>query len=213
LNSLPVNLTEDLNRALGGDAQAQDAVLLAVYAQLHRIAAAIMRGNGNQRVLQPSALINEAYLKLFHGGSELNVNSRKHFFALAAQQMRHILVDYARKDNADKRKGAQVEFSELFHGVPMRDHDLLALDEALKALEKIAPEPASVVELRFFGGFNYDEIARILNTNVAKVRRDWDAAKSYLYLQMQAKEHGESQVPDTSSSGAGVNGRLAKKVG
>ncbi len=212
MEPFPGNLTQDLNRALAGDAQAQEAVLFAIYAQLHRIAGAIMRSNGHQRVLQPSALINEAYLKLFHGGTELCVNSRKHFFAVAAQQMRHILMDYARKESASKRKGAQVEFSELFHGVPMRDRDLLTLDEALKALEKVAPEPASVVELRFFGGFNYDEIAGILNTNVAKVRRDWDAAKSYLYLQMQSANRSTSETAETST-GAGLGSGTAKKVG
>lgn len=213
MDSLPLNLTEDLNRALAGDAQAQDVVLLAVYTQLHRIAGAIMRRNSNLHILQPTALITEAYLKMFHGGTELSVNSRNHFFAAAAQQMRHVLINYARQDNAGKRKGAKVEFSELFHGVPMREHNLIALDEALKSLEKIAPEPASVVELRFFGGFNYDEIAGILNTNVAKVRRDWDAAKSYLYLQMQTAKPTGFTLPDASLPDAATAGGPGKKLG
>jgi RNA polymerase sigma factor (TIGR02999 family) len=175
------NITGLLNEAGAGNPVAGQQLMQVIAGELHRLAAHYMRGERAGHVLQPTALVNEAYMKLFHGGEALSVNNRSHFFALAATQMRRILVDYARGENANKRKGIHVEFDEIFHGTGDRDRDLIMLDDALKDFEKVDPEASKVVELRFFGGYTHEETATILETNVAKVRRDWEFARAWLY--------------------------------
>ena len=175
------DITTLLNEAGAGDNRASQQLLQLISGELHRLAAHYMRGERKDHVLQPTALVNEMYIKLFHGGAPLTVNNRSHFFALAATQMRRILVDYARSESTDKRKGINVEFNEIFHGTGDRERDIVALDDALKDLEAIDDDASQVVELRFFGGYTHEEIATIMESNVAKVRRDWEFARAWLY--------------------------------
>jgi RNA polymerase sigma factor (TIGR02999 family) len=175
------DLTSLVNEAGAGNPQAGEELMRVIATELHRLAASYMRSERAGHVLQPTALVNEMYMKLFHGGAPLTVNNRSHFFALAASQMRRILVDYARSGSADKRKGIHVEFDEIFHGTGDPNRDLVALDDALKELKEIDPEASQVIELRFFGGYTHEETATIMGKSVARVRRDWEFARAWLY--------------------------------
>lgn len=174
------DITKLVNEAGAGDAEARQQVVLQVYGELRRLASYYLRRERPEHAWSTTDLINEMYLKLFHGSTPLNVNDRRHFFAVAATQLRRVLVDYAREGNASKRKGLNVEFNEMFHGAGDADRNLIALDDALISLGKEDAEAHRIVELRFFGGFTYEEIAEMESTNVAHVRRTWDFARAWL---------------------------------
>jgi RNA polymerase sigma-70 factor, ECF subfamily len=171
-----------LRRASDGDADAVNELIAVAYAELRRIAANRLRAERAGHTLQPTALVNEAFLRLF-GPNPVAFENRAHFFAVAARQMRFILVDYARH----RQKGGGVAVSldglEGIEGVASvrTDEDLVALDEALGRLEAIDPRAARGVELRFFGGLTLEEIAAVQKINVATVKRDWVFAKSWLF--------------------------------
>jgi RNA polymerase sigma factor (TIGR02999 family) len=145
-----------------------------------------MRREQVGHTLQTTALINEAYLKLAGPGS-LQVRSRAHFFAIASQQMRRILVDHARASGAQKRgAGAiHIDADAIQTCAEDRGASLLALDDALKDLENLDPQAARVVELRYFGGYTDQEVADSLGVSVSTVRRDWEFARSWLYDQIK----------------------------
>lgn len=172
-----------------GDQAALEKLTPLIYEELHRLAHHYMRQERPNHTLQTTALVNEAYLRLVDQKSA-HWQNRAHFFALAAQVMRHILVDYARKRRYAKRGGAarQVTFDEAAIVSQQRAAEFVALDEALKSLEAIDPRKSQVVELRFFGGLNFEEIARVLKVSPITVRRDWRSAKAWLY---QAVKSGE----------------------
>lgn len=168
-----------LAKARQGDAAAAARAAESLYTQLHDIAAAYMRRERPGHTLQPTALVNEAYLRLPQGLA--SVNNRHHFFALAAQAMRRVLVDHARRRASDKRGANPVRVT--LSGVPGADEqplDVLALDEAVTKLAEIDPRAARVVELRFFCGHTDKEVADVLNLSVASVRRDWEYARAWL---------------------------------
>jgi RNA polymerase sigma-70 factor (ECF subfamily) len=178
------DLTVLFARMRGGDADALNRIMTALYSELHRLAARQMRGEIRQLTLQPTALVNEAYLRLMHGPDV--VNDRQHFFALAAQAMRRVLVDYARQRKARKRGGDLKQVTlELVPGAETYEIDILALDEALTALSALDPRASRVVELRFFGGHTDNEVCQILGENLPRVRRDWAFARSWLKKQLQ----------------------------
>jgi RNA polymerase sigma factor (TIGR02999 family) len=171
-----------------GDRTALDALLPLVYKELRRLARFQLRQERPNHTLQSAALVNEAYLRLV-GLNPPKWESRTHFFAIAAQLMRQILVDYARRHRAAKRGGdvRRVSVSDAAATAQTTDFDVLALDEALHSLANIDPRQSRVVELRFFAGLSLDEIAKVLDVGPATVQRDWMAARAWLYREMSRK--------------------------
>jgi RNA polymerase sigma-70 factor (ECF subfamily) len=178
------NLTSLFVRMRHGDADAVNDVMDALYTELHRLAARHMRGEPRRHTLQPTALVNEAYLRLMHG--PLRIYDRQHFLALAARAMRHVLVDHARQKRAGKRGGRLQRVAlNLAGGVPPFDVDVIALDEALTELATLDPRASRVVELRFFGGHTDQEVCDILGEKLPTIRRDWVFARCWLKARLQ----------------------------
>jgi len=170
-----------------GDRAAGDQALSQVYDELRRIASREMRREGPGHTLQTTALINEAYLRFVNAGS-LRIENRGHFFAIASQQMRRVLVDHARAARTHKRDGgAQVDIEKIQIAAQGRDVDVLLLDDALREFEVIQPRAAQVVELRYFGGYTDKEVVEALGVSLATVRRDWEYARSWLFLWMRGR--------------------------
>ena len=176
-----VEVTGLLKAWNGGDQAALERLADQVYNELRRIARRYMRNERAGNTLQTTALVNEVYLRLVDV-KNVDWQQRAQFFAIAAQMMRRILVDAARARGSHKRGGGAVRVSvdEALVASPERDSSLVALDEALERFAKLAPRQAKVVELRYFGGLNEEEIAEALKTSPRTVRRDWDFAKSWL---------------------------------
>lgn len=179
-------ITQLLQGWRGGDRKALDALLPVVYKELQRLAHFQLRQERSDHTLQSAALVNEAYLRLV-GLNPPQWESRTHFFAIAAQLMRQILVDYARRHRAGKRGGGEAtlpldDATMLSRG---KDIDVVALDEALKALAQIDPRKARVVELRFFGGLSFEETAEVLQLSAVTVSRDWSSARAWLHREMK----------------------------
>jgi RNA polymerase sigma-70 factor, ECF subfamily len=185
------SVTVLLNRMRTGDREASDQVAVLVYEELHRIASREMRHAREGHTLQTTALVHEAYLRLA-GAESLEIQNRGHFFAVASQQMRRILVDHARSNRAQRRGGGslRVELDKLQLGVAERNIDVLLLDESLKELERLDPRAARVVELRYFGGYTDKEVVEVLGVSLATVRRDWEFARSWLFSHMRGKHSG-----------------------
>jgi RNA polymerase sigma factor (TIGR02999 family) len=181
------DLTVLLKQMQRGDRDAGEQAVALVYRELHRIASRELRGERAGHLLQTTALIHEAYARLI-GAESLEIQNRSHFFAVASQQMRRILVDYARSRNAQRRGGGAVDIGldGLQVGAEFRGIDLLMLDEALKELERIDARSALVVELRFFGGYTDQEVVEVLGVSLATVRRDWEFARSWLFNRMRS---------------------------
>lgn len=168
-----------------GDCQALDALLPLVYKELRRLAHFQLQKERPDHTLQSAALVHEAYLRLI-GLNAPQWESRTHFFAIAAQLMRQILVDYARRHRAAKRGGSVCKLSLEDAKVASRgkDIDIAALDDALSALAKIDPRQSRVVELRFFAGLSLQEISDAMDIAPATVQRDWTAARAWLHREM-----------------------------
>lgn len=168
-----------------GDQEAGKQLAVVVYQELRRLAQYYLQRERPDHTLQATALVHEAYVRLFSDG-DCAWRDRAHFFNVAARQMRRLLVDHARAAQADKRYGGKLRVSlEVLTGVEeQRDEDLMALDQALGKLEALYPRASQVVELRFFGGLTVEETARVLEISTATLKRDWDFAKAWLYRQM-----------------------------
>lgn len=187
----PVRITEILQAWRAGDPHALDKLTPQVYRELHRAAKLSMRNEREGHTLQTTALINELYLRL--GDLQaIDWESRTHFFAICARQMRRILIDMARARQSHKRgEGAfmvPLDAAPEIAGGTRRD--LLALDEALKALQKVDGRKSQVVELRFFGGLSVEETAEVLKVSPETVARDWRLAKAWLLREMTNKADG-----------------------
>jgi RNA polymerase sigma factor (TIGR02999 family) len=185
------DVTQLLQAMTSGDPAAADRLLPLVYAELHRLAAAYMRRERQDHTLQPTALINEAYLRL--AGEEVNWHNREHFIGVAANVMRRVLVDYARAHKAEMRRGG-LRRVELDEGVAIseeRFEELLSLDEALNRLMELNPRQARVVELRYFGGLSVEQIASILGIAPRSVKRDWALARIWLFKQLRVNSEIE----------------------
>jgi len=178
-------LTQLLKAAGRGEEDALAKAIPKVHAKLREIAGRQMRKERSDHTLQPTALVNEVYLR-FLDQNEIVLQDRNHFFAIAAILMRQILVNHAKAKNAQKRGGKMVpvQFNEKFHGGHMNDSQILALDDALKLLAKEDPRRAQVVELRYFGGLDIEETAEVLSTSPATVKRDWTVAKAWLFREL-----------------------------
>ncbi len=190
------NLTLLLKGMQRGDQVAAEKAVGLVYGELHRIASRELRSERPGHVLQTTALIHEAYAR-FMEASGLEIQSRGHFFAIASQQMRRILVDYARARNTQKRGSGAVTvgLDGIQVGLDPRGIDLLLLDEALRELQAIDGRAAEVVELRYFGGYTDQEVAEALGVSLATVRRDWEYARSWLFDRMHDSHRQPATAP------------------
>ena len=171
-----------------GDPSALDKLTPIVYQELHRLARWHMRRERPGHSLQATALVNEAYMRLVDY-KRMGWQNRAHFFAVSAQLMRRILVEHARRHNLKRGGGVQhIAFDEAAVVGEGRAADLVALDDALKALTDIDPRKAQVVELRFFGGLSVEETAEVLKLSAITVMRDWNTAKAWLYRELSKPE-------------------------
>ena len=185
-NGLPVDepsgeITNLLRAWSGGDHAALDRLAEHVYPELRRMARRYMKNERPANTLQSTALVPEVYLRLVHV-RKIDWCERSQFYAMAAQMMRRILVDAARARGSQKRGGSAmtVDIDDVAVLSPVRDHSVLALDEALTAFSRLAPRQARVVELRYFGGLTEAEIVAALDISPRTIRRDWDFAKAWL---------------------------------
>lgn len=191
---MPPPSAQHVTRLLLAWSQGKDAaleeLLPLVHQELHRLARRYMFGERPGHTLQATALVNEAYLKLVNS-RHVNWHDRAHFFAISAQLMRRILVDYARARGYQKRGGGvpKVTLDEALMGPQEKGHDLVELDDALKTLTGVDPRKSKVVELRFFGGLSVEETAEVLKVSPDTVHRDWRLAKAWL-----AREMGKANV-------------------
>ncbi len=185
------SLTQLLELAHRGDVQAGELAYAALYPELLKIARARLRVHQAPTLLDTQALVHESYLR-FVAGALPSLQSRKHFYAYAAKAMRHIVIDFVRRQQAERRGGdlQQVTFDTGFlNQVPdgaAQQGSVLALERALAALEALDPALAELVELRFYGGYTDVEVGQALGVSERSVRRMWDKARAYLLLEMQA---------------------------
>ena len=189
MNTSPQDVTGLLVRWRTGDRDALDALTPLVYDELRRLAKSYLRRERPDHTLDGTALVHEAYMRLV---DQRNVEwrNRNHFFALAAELIRRILVDHARARIAAKRGGANVKLSldEALAPADEKDLNVLALDDALTALAKADPQQSRIVELRYFAGLTIEETADVMEISPATVKRDWTTAKAFLKREMLRKE-------------------------
>ena len=180
----PGDVTGLLQAWQKGDRDALEALMPLVYGELHRLAEIHLRNERQGHTLQPSAIVNETYLKIVDRPAA-NWQNRVHFFAVASRAMRQILVDHARRKAAQKRGGGQ-ELSRIETEVMTlpKEVDVIAVDDALKKLAALDPEQAQVVEMRFFGGLTVDEAAAALHISKASVHRKWVVARAWLHREL-----------------------------
>jgi RNA polymerase sigma-70 factor, ECF subfamily len=182
----------------GGDRDALDKLTPIVYDELHRLARRYMRRERTGHILQTTALVNEAYMRLVDYKS-MKWQNRAHFFAVSAQLMRRILVEHARRRNLKRGRGVQhVSLEETAIVDGERDTDLMALDDAMVALARLDPRKAQVVELRFFGGLSVEETAEVLKVSPVTVMRDWSTAKAWLYRELTGGTADGHRTVETS---------------
>lgn len=184
-------VTELLHRWNQGDREAMDRLMPIVYDELRRLAAGYLKAERPGHTLQPTALVHEAYLRLVRQ-DRVEWQNRAHFFGIAARMMRRVLVDHARRRQAEKRDSGgfrlTIQIGEVLE-VP-RDPELLELDHALGRLERLDADQARVVELRFFGGLTVEETATVLGISTATVKREWRTAKAFLRTEIAEGHSG-----------------------
>src|SRR5262245_47186470 len=184
--SSPDEITRMLIEWSNGEREALHKLMPPFYGEMRQIAGRVLKRERRDHTLQPTALVHEAYLRLI---DQRNVNwqNRAHFFAIAAQAMRRIIVDHARRHNALKRGGdnlkVELEAAILLPGAG--DVDVVKLDDALTALAAFDPQQERIVELRFFGGLSIEETAEVIGVSPATVKRDWSMAKAWLHREIQ----------------------------
>lgn len=180
----PQPVSELLAKRRAGDEECLRRVIPLVYRELRRIAHRYLRNERPDHTLQTTALVHEAYLSL-RKQQPMQFQNREHFFAVSANLMRQILVQYARRRNAAKRKGGnKVSLDDELSLFPASKMDLMALDDALRGLAKIDAQQSRIVELRFFAGLSIEETSRVLGVSPATVKRDWTTARIWLCRQM-----------------------------
>ena len=182
------DITQLLIELTGGREDVVDQILPVVYDELRRLAGSYLRRERSDHTLQPTALVHEAYMKLIDH-KQVRWQNRAHFFGIAAQVMRRILMDHARKHKADKRGGSAEKLpidEEILVVSNESSSQLLALDDALKTLAQMDPDKAKIVELRYFGGLSIEETAEVMGVSVPTINRHWKLAKAWLYGQLAA---------------------------
>jgi RNA polymerase sigma factor (TIGR02999 family) len=179
------NITLLLEDCVNGKKNAVNELLPLVYNELKRISSKYLHEEYRNHTLQTTELVHEAYIKLV-GGQEINWQNRAHFFGIAANSMRQILVDYARKRNSQKRGEGKTHLSldNVEEIAFQSDEDILALDEAMKKLESFDPDLSKVVELRFFAGLSVEETAKVLDRSASTVKREWSLARAWLFREL-----------------------------
>ena len=185
----PEGVTRLLVEWQNGNQDALDSLIPLVYRELRAIAGRYLSRESPSHTLQSTALVHEAYVRLI-GQQRMRWQNRAQFFGIAAQMMRRILVDHARHQSRDKRGGPATKLSldeAMATAEPHSDVDLLALDEALTSLALIDPRGARIIELRFFSGLTLEETAEVLSISAGTVKRDWSAARAWLYREMGQK--------------------------
>ena len=185
-NTSPQDVTRLLVRLTDGDRAVLDDLLPLIYGELRRLAGGYLRRERQGHTLEPTALVHEAYLRMVDQ-TQVRWQNRAHFFGVAAQMMRRILVDYARTHNAEKR-GGDLQLLSLDENIDVsgtRAAELVALDEALNRLAAIDGQKSRIVELRFFGGLSVEETAEVLGVSAPTIKRQWRMAKAWLYGQVQ----------------------------
>jgi RNA polymerase sigma-70 factor (ECF subfamily) len=185
----PEGVTRLLVEWQNGNQDALDSLIPLVYRELRAIAGRYLSRESPSHTLQSTALVHEAYVRLI-GQQRMRWQNRAQFFGIAAQMMRRILVDHARHQSRDKRGGPATKLSldeAMATAEPQSDVDLLALDEALTSLALIDPRGARIIELRFFSGLTLEETAEVLSISAGTVKRDWSAARAWLYREMGQK--------------------------
>jgi len=189
----PNEITEQLIAWSKGDEAALEKLIPAVYQELRRMADHYLRGEDSGHSLQPTALVHEAYLRLIDQ-TKVEWHNRAHFFGVAAQMMRRILIDHAKAKHRVKRGGSavRVELDENANFTHERAAELLALDDALHALASLDERKSRIVELRYFGGLTVEETAQVLGISDKTVMRDWNLAKAWLYRELTNKSANES---------------------
>jgi RNA polymerase sigma factor (TIGR02999 family) len=198
------DVTRLLERWAVGDPEAFRALMPLVYQELRGLAAHYLRSERSDHTLQPTALVHEAYLRLA-GNRDLQLRNRSHFYGAAAQVMRRVLVDHARHHRSLKRGGPKGQALPLDEAIDVSVDlrmDFVALDQALEALQRIAPAAARVVELRYFGGLSVDETASYLEIAPATVKRRWVFARAWLFRRLSDETHQtaagfDQAAPDT----------------
>jgi RNA polymerase sigma factor (TIGR02999 family) len=179
------DVTVLLNAVSEGDEAAPDKLLPLVYDDLRRLARAYFSKEKTEHTLQATALVHEAYLRLVNW-ENVSWQNRAHFFAVAAEVMRNILVDHSRRKNAQKRsRGQKILLDEAVRFSSDKELDLIKLDEALRSLEKLDRRQAKIVELRFFGGLSIKETAYVLKVSETTVKREWTFAKAWFQRELQ----------------------------
>src|SRR5688572_20975225 len=194
-NTVTGNITQLLLQWRRGDDSALERLMPLVYEELHRLARQCMRRERAGHTLQTTALVNEAYLRLANS-SRVQWQDRAHFFAIAAQLMRRVLVDEARKRLNQKRGGefTRIEIDALQLNSQPREFELLALDQALQRLAEFAPRKCKVVELRFFGGLSIEEAALVLGVSTDIVKREWRTAKLWLLQELRTTDYTDEHA-------------------
>ena len=179
------DMTTLLRAWADGDIRARDQLMPVVYDELHRRAAAYLRRERRDHTLQPTALVNEAYLRLVDQHTAWQ--NRAQFLGIAAQMMRRVLVDHARRGNMAKRSGrwVRVTLDDRVAEMPARDAAVLDLDAALTRLATFDPRKSQIAELRFFGGLTLEEAGHVLGLSIATVEREWQAARAWLYAALR----------------------------
>ena len=180
------DITQMLIELTDGNTEVVNQILTRIYDELRKLASSYLRRERADHTLQPTALVHEAYMKLIDQ-KKVHWQNRAHFFGIAAQVMRRILLDHARKHNADKR-GGEAEKLPIEEEILVVSHEksaeLIALDEALETLAQMDPQKAKIVELRYFGGLSIEETAEVMGVSVPTINRQWRMAKAWLYGQI-----------------------------
>jgi RNA polymerase sigma factor (TIGR02999 family) len=189
----PEEVTRLLRDWRNGNRDALDQLMPLVYYDLRRLARRHMRHQAPGHTLQTTAVVNEAYLRLIDQPG-IDWQDRAHFFAVAAQAMRYLLVDHARSQHAAKRGGAaqHMELDEVAVIAPERSAEMLALDEALGRLAALDPRQGQIVELRYFGGLSLEETAEVMGISSITVRREWGKAKAWLYRELSGRRSDDA---------------------
>lgn len=180
------DVTQLLQEMADGDQKAPEVLLPLVYDELRKLASGYMRNERNGHTLQTTALVHEAYIRLVDW-KNTGWQNRAHFFAVAAQMMRKILIDYARRHRSQKRGSGErkIALDDALIYAAESDLDLFALDEALTQLEKIDPRQCKIIELRFFGGLTINETAEVLKLSASTVTDEWTMARMWLYSRLK----------------------------